>query len=145
MSPSVPSDMFERALAAFHNAYAPYSGFRVGVCLRGDSGRLFSGANVENLAYPQSQCGEASAVGALASAGDRKILEAVIVTQSETPAPPCGGCLQRLTEFGAPDLVIHLQRPDGAGGAFRLGELMPHAFSPSKFVLPGSADKEPRF
>ena len=67
------ADMLAAANAARANAHAPYSGFAVGSCLRGKSGRLYAGCNVENAAYPQGQCAEASAIGAMVAAGDRAI------------------------------------------------------------------------
>src|SRR5579862_3850417 len=81
------------ARAARANAYAPYSKFPVGAALRGVGGRVFGGANVENAAYPQSQCAEASAIGQMIAAGERRIA-AVVVIGGDQPCPPCGGCRQ---------------------------------------------------
>ena len=64
------SDMLAAANAARANAHAPYSGFAVGSCLRGKSGRLYAGCNVENAAYPQGQCAEATAIGVMVAAGE---------------------------------------------------------------------------
>jgi cytidine deaminase len=115
------------ARAARANAYAPYSNFPVGAALRGAGGRVFGGANVENAAYPQSQCAEASAIGQMIATGERGIA-ALVVIGGDQPCPPCGGC-QRLAEFAGPELPIHLCAPDGTLlQSLTLGALLPLAF-----------------
>jgi cytidine deaminase len=120
-------DLARRALA---NAHAPYSRFRVGACVRAASGRLYAGCNVENASYPVGQCAEATAIGAMVAAGDRQIVEAVIVTEGAEPCPPCGRCRQQLAEFAGPDMRIHLCGPEGVRLTATLGELLPMAFGP---------------
>jgi cytidine deaminase len=116
------------ARAARANAYAPYSNFPVGAALRGAGGRVFGGANVENAAYPQSQCAEASAIGQMIATGERGIA-ALVVIGGDQPCPPCGGCRQRLAEFAGPELPIHLCAPDGTLlQSLTLGALLPLAF-----------------
>lgn len=112
-------------------AYVPYSRFRVGCALRADDGRIFTGANVENAAYPQGQCAEASAIGALIAGGARRIVEAAVIGDSEAPCSPCGGCRQRLAEFAALDTRIHMAGTDGALISVTLGDLLPHGFGPA--------------
>ena len=125
---STLQDMIEQAGSARRNAHAPYSGFKVGACLRCDDGRLFTGCNVENIAYPQGQCAEASALGAMVSAGGRRILEVVVLAAGEDLCTPCGGCRQRLAEFAGPGTPVHVAGPEGLRASFTLGELLPHAF-----------------
>ncbi len=120
-------DMIRRAVAVREHAHAPYSGFKVGACLRSQSGDLHVGCNVENAAYPQGQCAEASAIGVLVSAGERRIVEVVVVGAGL--CTPCGGCRQRLAEFAAPETPIHVCDPEGRRRSFTLAELMPHGFS----------------
>ena len=84
------------------NAYAPYSGFKVGAAVRAPNGAIYAGANVENAAYPQGQCAEASALGALVAAGESMITAVAVVAEKLEICPPCGGCRQRLVEFGGP-------------------------------------------
>ena len=122
-------DLFEAALAAFHNAHAPYSNFRVGAAVRAASGRIFAGANVENASYPEGNCAEASAIAALVAAGERQITEALVVAAGERLCTPCGGCRQRLAEFAGPDVPVHLCSPDGLRRTVTLGELLPLSFS----------------
>src|SRR5918996_1481512 len=108
------TDLLLRAAdAAMRNAHAPYSRFKVGAALRAPSGAVYSGANVENAAYPQGQCAEASAIGALVAAGEREIAAVAVVAEKRDICPPCGGCRQRLSEFARPDTPVHLGRPGG--------------------------------
>ena len=109
--------LLRAAQAAMRNAYAPHSDFKVGAALRAPSGAVYSGANVENSAYPQSQCAEASAIGALIAA------VAVMAERMEV-CPPCGGCRQRLAEFAQPQTPVYL----GGGHTTTIGELLPLSF-----------------
>lgn len=128
---STLDDMIAMARAAQQNAYAPYSNFQVGACLRADDDSLHAGANVENAAYPQGQCAEASAIGAMIAAGARKIVEVVVIGNGDGLCTPCGGCRQRLNEFATPDTPVHVCGPEGVRKTFTLGELLPGAFGPN--------------
>jgi xanthosine phosphorylase len=125
------NDLLTVARAARDVAYAPYSKFAVGAAIRTASGRLFGGCNVENAAYPQGQCAEAAAIGAMATAGERRIVEVLIVGSGPGPCAPCGGCRQRLYELGGPDVVLHLAGTNDAVVTTTLGELLPRAFGPT--------------
>jgi cytidine deaminase len=105
------------------NAYAPYSQFKVGAAVRGGSGAIYAGANVENVAYPQGQCAEASAIGAMVAAGESAITAVAVVAEKLGVCPPCGGCRQRLSEFGDPSTPVYLGPTETS-----LGELLPGAF-----------------
>jgi cytidine deaminase len=122
--------MIEQARHALANAHAPYSRFRVGACVRAASGRLYAGCNVENASYGVTQCAEAGAIGAMVAGGDRRIVEAVIVTETTEPCPPCGRCRQQLAEFAGADARVHLCGPEGVRLTTTLGELLPMAFGP---------------
>ena len=131
--PDDRTDLIDRMLAAASaaraNAHAPYSNFKVGACLRGDSGRLFAGCNVENAAYPMGQCAEATALGALIAAGDKRVLECVVVAEGGRLTSPCGGCRQRLSEFAAPETKVHICDPRRPRRTTTLGALLPLSFS----------------
>ena len=133
------SDAFEGMLGlareALEHAHAPYSRFRVGACVRAASGRLYAGGNVENASYPVGQCAEASAIGAMVTAGDRTIVEVVLVTERAEPCTPCGRCRQQIAELANPDTPIHLCGPEGLRQTVTLGQLLPMAFGPE--TLPG--------
>ncbi len=109
-------------------AYAPYSGFKVGAAVRGRSGSIYAGANVENVAFPQGQCAEASALGALVAAGEYGITAVAVVAEKVERCPPCGGCRQRLAEFGSAETPVYLGRPGAAFETVTVGELLPGSF-----------------
>jgi cytidine deaminase len=122
------------ALAVRAHAYAPYSGFRVGAALLDAEGRIHAGANVENAAYPQGQCAEASAIGAMIAAGGREI-RAVAVAGPDTGADgpfctPCGGCRQRLAEFARGPVPVLVGQPRGIVARHDLAALLPASFGP---------------
>jgi cytidine deaminase len=112
-------------------AYAPYSGFSVGAALLDEHGRVHAGANVENAAYPQGLCAEASALAHLASAGGRRVLAVVVVGEAAEPVTPCGGCRQKLREFASSDAPIHVADMKQVRARFTLGELLPASFGPN--------------
>jgi homotetrameric cytidine deaminase len=124
----VPEALLRAADTAMREAYAPYSGFKVGAALRSAGGAIYTGANVENAAYPQGQCAEASALGALVADGGRELTAAAIVAERSDFCPPCGGCRQRLAELARPETRIHLGRPAGPRRTVTLAELLPMAF-----------------
>lgn len=118
-----PQALLRAAAEAMHNAYAPYSEFKVGAAVRSPSGAIYAGANVENVAYPQGQCAEASALGALVAAGESSITAVAVVAERLEVCPPCGGCRQRLSEFGDASTPVYLGPTTAT-----LGELLPGAF-----------------
>lgn len=123
-------DLLAAAQRAMARAYAPYSGFPVGAAIRATSGAIHAGANVENAAFPQGQCAEASAIGVMIAAGDRAIAEVLVLAGGDELVSPCGGCRQRLAEFAGPDVPVTLAHPDGRSRRLTLGELLPHGFGP---------------
>ncbi len=129
----VPTDLLAAAQAAWANAYAPYSSFRVGAALRSASGRVFSGSNVENASFGLTRCAEQSAVQALVTAGERTFSEIVVYTQAAEPTSPCGSCRQVLFEF-APDARVLIVNGAGAVLTTSVRELIPGAFGPSQLA-----------
>jgi homotetrameric cytidine deaminase len=123
------------AREAVGRAYAPYSDFRVGAAIRTTDGRRFAGANVENAAYPQSQCAEASAIGAMIAGGGGQIAEVVVAAPSAELCTPCGGCRQRLREFAPLDAPIHLAGMERVRRTTSLAELLPLSFGPEQLAV----------
>ncbi len=123
-------DLFAAARAARDQAYAPYSNFAVGAALRAASGAVFAGCNVENAAYPQGWCAEASAIAAMVLAGERRIVELAVIGGGAELCTPCGGCRQKLREFAGDDLPVHILGPEGLRRSVTLGELLPLSFGP---------------
>lgn len=123
------ADLIERALAARQSAYAPYSQYAVGAALLTDSGRLYTGANVENAAYPLSICAERVAVFNAVTSGDRQLTAIVVAT--DNGGSPCGSCRQVLAEFGLETEVFMVDRVGSVVHQMTVAELLPAAFRPS--------------
>lgn len=126
---NIPDDLLSRARVAHGNAYAAYSGFKVGACVRADDGSLFAGSNVENICYGLTQCAERSAVTACITAGHKRISEVLIVFDTDEPHSPCGACRQVLFEFCDPNSKIHCCTLDNQCVTHTLKDLLPHAFN----------------
>lgn len=120
------------ARQARQHAYADYSGFPVGAALLGRSGRVYTGANVENAAYPLTTCAERVAVTKAVSEGEREFEAIAVVTA--TGATPCGACRQILREFAGSDgkLRVIVADLDGNSSTFTIEELLPHGFTPDQ-------------
>ena len=129
-------DLIRLAREMQARAYAPYSHFPVGAALRSADGSIHGGCNVENAAYPEGLCAEASAIAALVGAGHRHIVECVVTGPGPQPITPCGGCRQKLRAFASDDLPIHLCGPDGRHRTVTLGELLPLSFGPQHLARP---------
>ncbi len=120
--------LVEAARAVRENAYAPYSNFKVGAAIRGASGAVYTGCNVENAAYPEGTCAESGAIAAMVAAGETRIAEAAIIANGPVPLSPCGGCRQRLAEFADPDMVLTMANMRGSEKRMTIAELLPGAF-----------------
>jgi cytidine deaminase len=122
----VSDTLVEAARAVQQRAYASYSRFRVGCALEAEDGRVFLGCNVENASYGLTICAERAAVCAAVAAGATRFRRAVVVSDADPPAAPCGACRQVLSEFGG-DL-----RVDAVSAArtlsWTIAELLPAAF-----------------
>ena len=101
-------NLFKAASQVRLQAHVPYSNFKVGAAFLTEDNQIISGCNVENAAYPQSQCAEATAIGNMISNGNKKILEVVVIGSGNLLCSPCGGCRQRLREFASLDTKIHM-------------------------------------
>jgi cytidine deaminase len=124
-------EMFRAALRARPHAYVPYSHYPVSACIRGESGRLFVGVNVDNASFPESACAEANAIGAMVTAGDRRIAAMVLVAgelNDGVLCAPCGGCRQRLAEFSTAHTPLYICGPEGLRKTLEFAQLLPHAF-----------------
>jgi len=124
------------ARAARERAYAPYSHFAVGAALLDEQGRIHAGCNVENAAYPQGLCAEAVALGHLVLAGGTRVRAAVVAGVAPTPVTPCGGCRQKLREFGADEVPVWSADAHTITARHTLGELLPASFGPQHLGTP---------
>lgn len=124
-------ELVAAARAAAEGSYSPYSGFKVGAVVVGSEGEVFTGANIENAAYPSGTCAEAAAINAAVSHGVRSIdTVAVAGLDADTVdgAYPCGRCRQIMSEFDV-ERVIVTAGDDSEVREHTLDELLPHRFS----------------
>ena len=122
--------LIRAAIAAMDKAYAPYSGFSVGAAILDEHGAVHTGANIENAAYPQGCCAEASAISALIMSGGQRIQKIAVAGRGEILCTPCGGCRQKIREFGTAETQILVCDETGLRQSFTLDELLPHSFGP---------------
>ncbi len=120
--------LIQLALEARERAYAPYSNYQVGAALVTPSGRYFTGANVENAAYPTSMCAERVAIFKAVSEGEREFVALAVVTSNG--GTPCGACRQVMAEFGLDTVVLIADAEGNLRQEARLSELLPGAFGP---------------
>ena len=120
--------LVEKAKQASKNAYAPYSNFKVGATIRSVAGKIFSGCNVENAAYPQGTCAEAGAIAAMVLEGEGLIDELVVFVEVDKFITPCGGCRQKISEFSNSETKIILVNKHFQKKYFTMEELLPGAF-----------------
>ena len=111
-------------------AYAPYSKFAVGCAVLDEHGRIHAGCNVENAAYPQGWCAEASALAVMVATAGRRVLAVAVCAEAPEAVTPCGGCRQKLREFGADDCPVWVADLHLLRACYTLGELLPHSFGP---------------
>ncbi|MFN2196200.1 MAG: cytidine deaminase [Anaerolineales bacterium] len=121
--------LIQKALVARQWAYAPYSEYAVGAALLAESGNTYTGANIENAAYPVSICAERVAVFAAVHQGERNFRAIAVAT--ENGGAPCGSCRQVLAEFGLETQVLIVDARGEVTKEMRLGELLPDAFTPA--------------
>ena len=130
MNTDIDAQLFAAAERIRRNAHVPYSHFPVGAAILADDGAIYAGCNVENAAYPQGNCAEASAIAAMIGAGAKRITRIYITGNGVAPVTPCGGCRQRIREFADLDTPVICQGVDGEALHTTLGELLPHSFGP---------------
>ena len=120
--------LLEAARSARRRAYAPFSSFKVGAAIETEDGAVYPGCNVENRTFGATICAERVAMTSALVAGAGAPRAVAVVTDTDPPAPPCGICLETLTEFGSPDLPFLLASTSGERKLMTLGDLFPHPF-----------------
>jgi len=121
-------ELISAARRARERAYAPYSGFNVGAALRGVSGDIYTGCNVENVSYGLGICAERVAMVSAVAAGEQSITALAVVTADHQLTPPCGACRQFLAEFAPDSLPVILANLEGLSEQTTFGALLPRAF-----------------
>lgn len=122
--------LIEKAIEMRKNAYVPYSKFRVGAAVHTKSGKVYTGSNIENAAYPVSICAERVAIFKAVADGETNFVELAVAADTKRPVPPCGSCRQVMSEFFKPDTIIHLTNLHNQLKTVTMEELLPFSFQP---------------
>lgn len=123
-------ELFELAKDAMNKAYVPYSKFPVGAAIVTAAGKIYSGCNVENAAYPEGTCAEAGAIASMVLGGDTQIKDIYVIGKGDELVTPCGGCRQKIREFSSVDTMIHICGAEGVRKSLTMNELLPFSFGP---------------
>ena len=100
-----------------------------GAAIRADDGKIYKGANIENISFPQGWCAEPSAISAMIMGGAKKISEVAVIAEKLPLCPPCGGCRQKIAEFATARTPIYLCDEAGVKKTMTMDELLPHSFA----------------
>ena len=119
-------ELMKIARKARQNAYAPYSHFAVGAALLAESGRVYTGCNIENASYGLTCCAERNAIFAAVGAGERRFKMLAVAADSPEPVAPCGACRQVIAEFGIPLVVMGNLKEETK--TMTAEELLPYSF-----------------
>lgn len=126
-------NMLRMANEAMDRAYAPYSGYRVGACLKGASGAYYLGSNIENASFGATVCAEQVSMYKAVYDGERSFDALSLVSSSADIVVPCGLCRQVYVEFADPDMPVICSNRNGKYQIFSLGDLVPNAFTSENF------------
>ncbi|MGH1367027.1 MAG: cytidine deaminase [Maritimibacter sp.] len=121
--------LLAEARAIREMAYAPYSNFKVGAAIRTPSGKVFTGVNVENAAYPEGTCAEAGAIAAMIAGGESEIAQIAVIGDAPEPLTPCGGCRQKIAEFAPKGTPVTMANLAGETRVLPIEALLPHGFA----------------
>jgi len=121
--------LINKAIEAMDLAYAPYSKFRVGAALLVKSGKIYTGCNIENAAYPATCCAERVAIFSAIASGEKEFIELAVVADSPEPITPCGICRQVMGEFFEKETIIHMANMKSNKMSLTLQELLPFSFN----------------
>lgn len=125
-------DLIKRAIEAMNNAYAPYSGFKVGAALLTKNDKIYSGCNIENAAYSPTNCAERTAFFKAVSEGERSFKKIAIVGGNKGKitdyVTPCGVCRQVMREFCSNEFTVIIAKSENDYKEYTLIELLPESF-----------------
>jgi cytidine deaminase len=125
---SIPPEIVGELRRLLAHAHAPYSGVQVAAAVEAADGSVHFGVNVENAAYPQGWCAEASAIGAAVTAGKSAIARVFLASNLPDPIWPCGGCRQKIFELARPGCEVVTTAPDGREARRTIEALLPLGF-----------------
>ena len=132
LTEEIRSCLIEQAMGALKNSYAPYSHYLVGTAVLCGSGKIYTGVNVENAAYPAGVCAEKVAFASAVTNGEKEFVAAAVVGGEQIqviPTPPCGICRQFMYELGGPELTIITAADEDHFRLFKMSELLPEGFT----------------
>ncbi|WP_421855582.1 cytidine deaminase [Oricola sp.] len=121
--------LFDAARTAMTRAHSPYSKFPVGAAILTEDGRIFAGANIEVMSFPEGWCAETTALSHYVMAGGGRITDICVTAEKLDECTPCGGCRQRLAEFAPPDARVHLTDANSITRTITVAELLPLGFA----------------
>jgi len=124
--------LIEAAREAREFSVAPFSNFKVGAAVKTESGKVYTGCNVESASYGLTVCAERVAIWKALSEGERNFTELAVVADTETLTPPCGTCRQIIWEFARGANIVFANL-NGKSEEFHMADLLPHAFD-AKFL-----------
>lgn len=130
LTPHEKQSLIDLANAARERAYVPYSNYPVGSALRTKTGKIYTGTNIENAAYPQTMCAERVAIFKAVSEGEKEFEVISVVT--DNGGSPCGGCRQVMAEFGLDTIVLLAEGNGKLVKETTVKALLPDAFTPEK-------------
>ncbi len=120
--------LFNAAKQVLENSYAPYSNYQVGASILSRSGKIYSGTNIENVAYGLTICAEACAISQMVSSGETKIKSLLVMANHDNMCTPCGACRQRIAEFADPQTIIYMCNFEKVQETTTLDVLLPYTF-----------------
>ena len=121
-------ELINKAIQAREKSYSPYSNFKVGASVMGESGKIYSGCNIENAAYSPTICAERVAIFKAISNGEREIKKIALIGSTDSFTYPCGVCRQVMTEFASDDFEIIVAKNIEEYVSYFLDDLMPNSF-----------------
>lgn len=133
-------ELAEAAIKAREHAYAPYSNFKVGAAVRGKSDRIYTGCNIENVAYGLTNCAERTAIFKAISEGETELAAIAVVADTPGPVSPCGACRQVMAEFGIRQIILLNQKGDQR--IVTIDELLPFSFAKGDFAKAGDKNEQ---
>ena len=126
--------LIEKAKKMREHAHVPYSKFKVGAALRTTSGKIYTGCNIENAAYPVTCCAERVAIFTAVAAGERDFLDMAVIADTKRPVPPCGSCRQVMSEFFGEEMEIHLSNLEKNIKTVKMKDLLPFSFDANDLI-----------
>lgn len=120
--------LIDIAKEARESAYVPYSTFKVGAALKGKSGKIYTGCNIENASFSLACCAERTAIFKAISEGEKEFTELAVIADTEKGVSPCGACRQVMAEFFSEDTAIYLSNLTGHVFETNTKELLPYHF-----------------